>query len=449
MDRPATAVTTHTSRAWVLIGLLGMLCVASSSGLKPWEAAIAGAFLPADLAADVAAAHLVVQRISPYGPAIRPVHVAITGLPLAATLPYFPHPPFSLLIGFPLAFISFQEASILWFGVTIALVFALAVLLHRVGGEGGRVGQLGVGPLFLLLLAWPPVLYNLEKGQWSVLLAVLLALTWRAVTLGDFRTGAVWAAVAASVKVFPVMLGAFFLLRSVRAAGWFVITGIILVAVPMAWIGLDLLPAFLRESSLNVPYWDSFPLVMFSVHGAITRALVGGQWAQPFVYAPALARVLEGTLVSGLVGAALWTTVQARLQRVDYSQTLLVWMVLLPILNPLSMGHNGVLLALPLVVTAHMLNAAGQQWHRWAWVVALMLVSIPNQTVWYFAAPPATPLGGLFAALPTCGALLLYGVTVSLAFSTEQTPLRRSSEGSVKIGASLDPTTDSRRLIRS
>src|SRR4051812_46146008 len=139
MDRPPKTISPRTTRKWVMAGLLGMLCVASSSGLKPWAAATAGAVRPADLAADVAAAHLFVGRINPYGPVIRPAHVAITGLPLSATLPYFPHPPFSLVISFPFAFVSFQEASLLWFGLTVALVFALAVLLHTSGGEGGAV----------------------------------------------------------------------------------------------------------------------------------------------------------------------------------------------------------------------------------------------------------------------------------------------------------------------
>jgi hypothetical protein len=415
MDRPSKAVSGRLPSGWILVGVLGMLFVAASSGIKPWGAAIAGAFLPADLAADVAAAHLFVQRTSPYGPAIRPVHAAITGLPLTATLPYFPHPPFSLLISFPFAFMSFGEASVAWFAATLVLIFALAVLLHRVGGHRGSVGRLGVGTLWLLLLAWPPVLYNLEKGQWSVLLAVLLALAWRAVTRGDSETAAVWAALAASIKVFPVLLGTFFLIRSVRVAGWFVVTGIVLLAVPVAWIGFESFPAFLRESSLNLPYWESFPLVMFSLHGAITRALVGGQWAQPFVHAPVLARVIETTLLSGLVGVAVWTTVQARRGMVDYSLAFLAWLVLLPVLNPLSMGHNGVLLALPIVVVAHTLRSAGRPWHRWAWAVALTLVSIPNQTIWSVATLPVPPLQGLRAALPACGALLLYTITVSLA----------------------------------
>jgi hypothetical protein len=334
---------------------------------------------------------------------------------------------------------SFQAGATLWFAATMALLFALAVLIHKAGPNGPGQGRIGVGQLWLLLLAWPPVLYNLEKGQWSVLVAVLLALAWRAVTLGDVRKGAVWAGVASSVKVFPVVLGAYFLLRSVRAAGCFVATGIVLLALPLVWIGLETLPAFVHESRLNLPYWESFPLVMFSIHGAIARALVGGRWAEPFVHAPVLARVIEGTLVVGLLGLATWTSVQARRGRVDHSNAFLAWLVLLPLLNPLSLGHNGVLLALPIVVLARTLSVAGSDWHRWGWSLAVLLVSIPRQTVWRFAAPPVAPAEGLaIAALPTWGALLLFLIVVCLAHAPQS--VRRDRRQCDKLEVSPAPT---------
>lgn len=399
---------------WVRVALIGMVCIALSSGLKPWAAAIAGAFLPADLAADAAAARLFVQRISPYGPAIRQAHVEITGLPFAATLPYFPHPPFSLIVGLPMAFLSFQAAAMGWFAVTMALVFALAVLLHEAGPVDGN-RRIGVAQLWLLLLVWPPVLYNLEKGQWSVLVAVLLALAWHALDRCDLRTGAIWAGVAASVKVFPVVLGAYFVMRSFRAVTWFAATGFVLLAVPLAWIGPQSFTAFVGESRQNLPYWESFPLVMFSIHGAISRALIGGQWAEPFVYAPTTARMLEACVLAVLLGLAMWTTVQAKRGAADHSLAFLTWIALLPILNPLGLGHNGVLLALPILVLGRTLAASGRPWQRWGWSVAVILVSVPKQTIWRFAAPPTAPLEGVaIAALPMWGALLLFVILVSI-----------------------------------
>jgi hypothetical protein len=437
MGRSEKAVTARPPW-WVVVALLGMGCVALSSGLRPWGAAIAGAVWPADLAADVAASHLFVQRISPYGPAIRVTHMELTGLPHEATLPYFPHPPFSLLVGAAMGFMSFGTAALVWFATTVALLFVLAILLSKAASTVvPNAETIGVGPLWLLLLGWPPVLYNLEKGQWSVLVAVLLAAAWLLVAAGKLRTAAIWAAVAASIKVFPVVLGVYFLLRSVRAAQWFAAVGILLAIIPLAWIGFDALPAFVHESRANLPYWESFPLVMFSIHGAIARALVGGQWAEPFVQAPVWAQVIELSLLGSLLGLTAWITWRAHRGHSDQSLAFLVWLALLPILNPLSLGHNGVLLALPLVVLACWLSVSGRNWHRWGWCVGLVLVSLPSQTVWRLAAPPVQPLEGIgIAALPMWGALVVFLVTVSLAHSTRCPQPATLHRGSGKISPS-------------
>ena len=118
---------------WLRVAMVGLLCVAFSSGLRPWIDAVKGAFMPADIAQDIAAAVMFVARVNPYGPAIRDQHAPLIGLPLEATFPHFPHPPFSLIVSLPLAFTTFPAGAALWFGFTLALVFLLAVLLDANG----------------------------------------------------------------------------------------------------------------------------------------------------------------------------------------------------------------------------------------------------------------------------------------------------------------------------
>jgi hypothetical protein len=273
-----------------------------------------------------------------------------------------------------------------------------------------------VWPLWLMLLAWPPVLYNLEKGQWSVLLAVLLTLAWHAIARSQLRGAALWAAAAAAVKVFPVLLGGYFLIRSWKAALWFMAGCAVLTALPLAWIGAGAFPGFLRESRMNMPYWESFPSVMFSIHGAIARLLIGGQWAEPLVHAPKTAALVEMVVIGGLLGVAGWVTLKARRGQADQALAFAAWLILLPMVNPQSLGHNGVLLALPIVLLGRTLAANGRDWQRWTWAAAVVLVSVPKQTVWRLAAPPVGPVEGLaVVGLPTWGALLLFAVTTAVA----------------------------------
>jgi hypothetical protein len=431
MARAEAAMT--RGHAWVRFALIGMACMALSAGVQPWFDALGGAFVPADIAQDSAAARLFVKGVNPYGPVIRQAHAELLDVPVEGTFPHFPHPPFSLIISLPLAFGGFELSALLWFGFTFALIFVLATLLAKALYEPvteGPAVPVRVWPVWLMLLAWPPVLYNLEKGQWSVPLAVLLALAWQAIARGNVRSAARWAATAAAVKVFPVVLGVYFVLRSAKAIAWFVGTGLVLTAVPLVWIGPSALFAFLRESRLNMPYWESFPSVMFSLHGAVARLLVGGRWAEPLVSAPRTAWALELIVVSVVVGAAAWITIRARRGMADQGMAFAAWIVLLPMLNPQSLGHNGTLLALPLVLVGRALAGSGRKWQQWAWAVACILVSVPKQTVWNLAPPPVGPLEGIaIVGLPTWGSLLLFAVTVSAAASA--TAIARRSPASV------------------
>lgn len=415
---------------WIRFALFGMLAVALTSGAQPWIDALSGAFLPADIAQDAAAVRLFVAGTDPYGPVIRDAQAALTGLPLAATFPHFPHPPFSLIVSLPLAFMPFPVAAAAWFGFTLVLVFVLGAVVDAAASGSGAAGRIGPWKMSALLLAWPPVLYNLEKGQWSVLLALLLALAWRALDSHHMRGAAAWAAAAAAVKVYPVILGGYFLLRSARGLGWFIVTGALLTALPLVWIGPGAFGGFVRESQMNMPYWESFPSVMFSIHGAIARLLVGGQWAEPLVHAPAAAVVVEAVLVAVLLGIAGWITVLSRRGDADQGLAFAAWLVLLPMLNPQSLGHNGALLALPIVAVGRTLVTMGKNWQRWAWAAAVVLVSVPKQTVWRLAPSPVGPLEGLLVvALPTWGTLLLFAVTAVLA--TQAAAVRRDQPAKV------------------
>lgn len=403
-------------KIWLVVALIGMISVALTSGPQPWVDAVSGAFVPADIAQDAAAVRLFVKRVNPYGPVIRQAHAELLDVPVEGTFPHFPHPPFSLMVSLPLAFGPFEVSAGLWFGFTLALTFVLAALLTvEARGADGSLASVQIWQMWLLLLVWPPVLYNLEKGQWSILLAVLLLFAFRAIARSDLRVGAAWAGAAAAVKVFPLVLGAYFVLRSLKATVWFVATGLGLTVLPLVWIGPEAFLAFLNESRSNMPYWESFPSVMFSIHGAIARLLIGGQWAEPLVRAPTAAVILEVLLVAPLLGTAGWITVRAARGQADHAIAFAAWLVLLPMLNPQSLGHNGVLLALPIVVVGRTLIDEGTDWQRWAWAAAVVLVSVPKQTVWRIAPPPVGPWEGLaLVGLPTWGALLLFIAAVSV-----------------------------------
>ena len=143
---------------WMRFAVIGMLCVALSSGIQPWIDAVSGAFVPADIAQDSAAARLFVKRVDPYGPAIRQAHAQLLDMPVEGTFPHFPHPPFSLIVSLPLAFGPFSLSAGLWFAFTLALTFVLAMLLDAQAPDAATSGshrRNQVWPLWPMLLVSP------------------------------------------------------------------------------------------------------------------------------------------------------------------------------------------------------------------------------------------------------------------------------------------------------
>jgi hypothetical protein len=80
------------------------------------------------------------------------------------------------------------------------------------------------------------------------------------------------------------------------------------------------------------------------------------------------------------------------------------------------MGHNGVLLALPIVLIGRSLASDPSTWLKVIWLAGCVLVSIPRQAIFQAASMPVTPLQSLtIVALPLWGTLLLFATGVSIA----------------------------------
>jgi hypothetical protein len=229
-----------------------------------------------------------------------------------------------------------------------------------------------------------------------------------------------------AAKVFPLLMGGYLLRRNVRAASWAVVTALTLTALPVIWLGPESIAAFVQQSQGNVSYWRTWPAVTYSIYGAVARLLIGGTWASAAMHAPLVAQMIVGA--TGLALVAIAFVVTGRRSGGDRDESLLfgVWIVLLVLLNPLSMGHNGVLLALPIAFSARALHHDDRTWVRTAWAIGVILVSIPRQTIFDLAPFPVSPLRGLLiVALPMWGAVLLFATSVVLSARRERRLVRR------------------------
>jgi hypothetical protein len=412
-------------RTWVTVTGALVLLAAFSAGVVPWRDAIGGAFMPPDFAQDIAAARVLADGADPYAADFAAIHAQVLGVGPRDGYPYLPHPPFAILLGWPLARLAFSAAALCWFAASLACCFVLAILL---GGFARNQSDFRLPRLpdailgFGALLMWPPVLYNLEKGQFSILIATLIALAWVWLSRRDSRAAGICLGLAAALKLFPALLGIYLLLRRRRAAMWAVIAGAAATALPLLWIGWRAIPEFVVHTRGNLSYWQTWPAVTYSLRGLAARMLIGSDWARPFARAPEAATVIVVIASAALVAVAIHATLRHRWRQDSDGVLFAVWSVLLLPLNPLAMGHNGVLLALPIVLIGQALGGDPRAWARATWSAGCVLVSIPRQAIFEAAPMPVSPWQSLaIVALPLWGTMLLFATGIAVLQRTAVT----------------------------
>ncbi|HEU5257535.1 MAG TPA: glycosyltransferase family 87 protein [Vicinamibacterales bacterium] len=406
-------------RNWVAATAALVLLVASSSGIIPWRDAVGGAFRPPDFAQDIAAARILDANGDPYAANFAATHAQVLGIASTDGYPYLPHPPLVIAVSWPFARVTFGAAALCWFAASLACAFVLAIVLIGLARShtGFHLPQLRDALLcFAGLLLWPPVLYNLEKGQFSILIAMLIALGWVCLSRRGCRAAGICMGLAAALKLFPALLGLYLLIRHRRSAMWFVGTGIVTTTLPLLWLGWRAVPEFIAQTAGNLSYWQTWPAVTYSLRGLAARLLIGSDWSIAVMHAPSAASAVVVVSSVVLIGIAVHATLKLAKRQDSDDLLFAIWSVLLLPLNPLAMGHNGVLLGLPIVLIGRALATDPSTLVRVLWGAGCVLVSIPRQAVFEAAPIPVTPFGSIaIVALPLWGTLLLLAAGVAIA----------------------------------
>jgi hypothetical protein len=405
-------------RRWVFAAAGLVVLVILLSGSDPWRFTVQGLVSPPDFAQDVAAARVFASDRNPYQDGIARTHAEIMNVSEEQGYRHFPHPPLLFLLLLPVAHFALRPAAVLWFGLSLALLFVLAAILAGTASQSSR-GHDGPKPAAVLsfyaaLLAWPPVLYNLGKGQWSIFIALVLALSWHFCARGRFGLAGAFAGIGSAAKLFPALLGVYFLMRAPRAVVWMIMLVLALVAAPLVWMGPGTVHAYVQQSQGNAEYWQTFPAVTYSIHGALARAMVGGQWARPLVHAPLMARALGLLAAFALIAVAVNASRRRAAGEELEGARFAAWTALLVMLNPLAMSHSGVMLALPIVLIAGALGSDQRVWPKLAWTMGVVLVSISGHTLNALVSDPIEPWEGLaITALPLWGTLSLFAAAIA------------------------------------
>lgn len=325
--------------------------------------------------------------------------------------PAHTHPPPATLPVRVLLPLGFRAAATAWFLLSLGALFMLAALLLAIWRRSKRLPPARqVWPLALVLAVWPPSVMGFACGQWSILLAMLIAAGWWELERGAPRRSAVWFASAIAVKTTPALLCGYLALRARRVAVGVGATfaAIVLVSLPLTG-GLGAWRAFFKNGSQAIRVFESVAANTISVHGIFMRLFVDSPTVRaPFNY-PRLGHLLStGATIALLCVAAGLTRRRPSARAEAQPEAFAMWACLVALLNPLAWTHNAPLLLLPAVLLA---RDPVRSRCRMAVAVALIILTVPRQLLYAWAARGVLPVPasrGWILGLHALGGLILF-----------------------------------------
>jgi hypothetical protein len=215
----------------------------------------------------------------------------------ASGINYNAHPPTSVLLALPLAWLDYPDAVLAWNAISlVAFLISLGIVARVL-----PVARSLFLPVLAFLTLCHPLYGSLYRGQLTLILVLLVTLAWALDRTGRPSAAGIALGIAATIKLFPAYLVVYFAargrLRSLLAA---VISVGALTAATVAVLGFD---AYRDYVQLVLPAQTPFRSLGYNY-------AIAGLWSKlfdpageggiitPLWPSPALARY--GTLLSDL-----------------------------------------------------------------------------------------------------------------------------------------------------
>ncbi|MBC7077135.1 MAG: DUF2029 domain-containing protein, partial [Synergistales bacterium] len=235
-----------------------------------------------------------------------PVYAAETHESVAAVVGIknadrYPYPPTLAALIQPFLLTSPYVASLIWFGINVGLLLIGVGLLYKhINFKDHRVNA----ALLLLPMLFTLVLMTLYLGQANILMFVLISLSYLTfVRERPYISGAILA-LSAWIKVWPIVLVAYFVWKR----EWKVVLGAIVGLVGVGIVTLvlagpqqtasfftDQLPELIREGT-----YGQLDHLNQSIPGTFAKMFApASEYVRPFIENPALAR--QGGRIASLI----------------------------------------------------------------------------------------------------------------------------------------------------
>lgn len=196
------------------------------------------------------------------------------------------NPPFFTLISFPLAYLSYPHALLLWTILSIG-AGCIGILLIQQKLDHRSVFSLSLCLLLLIgFFSYFPTFSTLQLGQVSLFLLLFLVLAWRAAHDQQAGKAAIFLGLVTSLKPFVGLFFLYFLIRKEwRALALFVGTILIFGLIAAAVFGLSTYASYYQVSR-HITWASSSWNV--SIYGFLSRLIGGTETNTPLLPLPGL-----------------------------------------------------------------------------------------------------------------------------------------------------------------
>lgn len=258
----------------------------------------------------------------------------------------FLYPPVAAVLLLPVTLLPLGAAKVVFLLLNLVAQFAAIAILFADRAPPRRRVLTVAG--WVLVLALFPFFWGLYLGQANSLVFLACALALRQARRGDQVGGGALIAVAALLKVFPVvLLGLLLLKRQYRAVAASVATMAVLSLLSLPVVGLATFRRFFTEVIPEITSRVEPFVRNQGISGTLHRLLTDNPYVRPLVDSPALARALGTALSLVAVVLVVWGTRRVALDRTAPRRFELewgIWLAAAVLVSSISWEHYSVFL---------------------------------------------------------------------------------------------------------
>jgi len=336
------------------------------------------------------------------------------------------YPPTLALLMQPFLLVSPYAASLCWFFVNVGLVFlGVAFLLRQSDLRDHRMRA----ALLLLPVVFTPVLMTLYLGQVNILIFMLIVLVWLAFVGGQRYTSGGVLALAVWIKLWPIILIAYFVWKREWKVVSGALIGLLLIGVlTFALAGDGQTISFFREKLPEISRGTEPGIdhLNQSIPGVFAKMFAPrSNYVQPLIQNPILAQQGSRLAALLLIGATILLSSRPIVlkDREQFSiEFMMVVIAAMLITGRLFESNLTLLLPAYFFIAAKLQRERSTTWGQIALlVVSVMLIDL-HRVIWTLANPDKQALPWYLLIFPFLGVMLIWFILARMRLQEIKTP---------------------------